>query len=170
MNSNPFEPPREHADVELESERRALVGHKFYSPNQIAFAAFLGSALASGWLMAENYKALGNSRGAKMALGVGVVVVGVLFIVDYLFPEGRGSYLLALAYPFGIREAVRQLQGRDFGDHLERGGATHSSWRVVGIALVALLVFFLIAWALVLLEWGFRAPEHDLNVGNPFVE
>jgi hypothetical protein len=170
MGPNPFEPPREHADDGVDGARSAASGHKFYSPNQIAFAAFLGTSLASGWLMAENYKAVGNPRGARVSVGIGVVVVGVLFVVEYLFPEGRGSYLLALAYPFGIREAVRQLQGRDFDDHMERGGARHSSWRVVAIALVAMLVFFLIAWAIVLLEWGFRAPDHDLNVGNPFVE
>jgi hypothetical protein len=135
MNSDAYKPP----DARL-IEARPGVG-KLYSPGQVSGAAFLGGPLAGCWLMATNYSEFGNQGARRQTLIWGVlgtlVAIGLSLVLPARFPNA----VLPAVYAIALRQVANRLQGPKFEEHLAAGGEKHSSWRVVGITLVCLVVF-----------------------------
>jgi hypothetical protein len=120
---------------------------KLYSQRQVIVAAFLGSPLAGGILMAHNSRASGQGKEGRMILGITTAVSIVILltpiphtkpIVDrFLIPSAEAS-VMGIWY--------QKAQG-DFLDGGRFPNANRGSWRVaIGIsllvAIIQLILFF----------------------------
>lgn len=112
---------------------------KLYSPYAISVATGLGGPLAGGYLIASNFRELGNERkhiiAILVSLALTVLIFGVLAFASFLdrFPDA----LFPMVFGATAYFSARVLQGAAIDSHLLTGGAFHSVWRVTVLALVA---------------------------------
>ncbi len=116
-----------------------IPSYPIYSPGQVAAATFLGSPIAGGWLLALNYKRLGEPRSARAALGLSVLALAALLAIAYVVPE-RAMSSLGLIPVVVMYWIAKSLQDAGYQRHLARLGRTGSNWRVLGIALASLAI------------------------------
>jgi hypothetical protein len=114
--------------------------YRLYSPGQVAAAAFLSGPFGGFWLLASNYRALGARRQATRTVVWGVAATAVLLPLVLLLPDKFPNFILPAAYTGAIYQLAKQLQGKSYRQHLARGGAARSNWRVIGISLVWLVI------------------------------
>jgi len=139
MDSNPYAPPK----APLEGKGAAPTV-RFYSPLQMAVAAFLGGLIPVGIMSAANLRALGWPRHAPLAiLGSLVATIG-LFFFGINFPQipMLVSTGLVTLIVYGI---VRPAFAGTVTRHLEAGGLLVSWWRVIGITLLWAVILGVIA-------------------------
>ena len=149
MDSNRYAPPK----APLEGRGPAPDGAptvRFYSPLQMAVAAFLGGLIPVGIMSAANLRALGSARHAPLAiLGSLVATVG-LFFFGINFPQipVLVSTGLVTLIVYGI---VRPAFAGAVTRHLEAGGLLVSWWRVIGITLLWAVILGVIAVTAIML-------------------
>ena len=127
------------------------MGGKLYSPQQVGVAAFVGTPLPAGFLLAQNYKALGKGSAARQAWVFGLLGTIVLLAIAFVLPDKFPRTVIPLAYSLAIRELAKQRQGAAFAAHLAAGGERQSNWRVAGIAVGGLAVVLVAVVVVVLL-------------------
>jgi hypothetical protein len=161
MQQNPFAPPSELADVRDAPAKTSakFTGVRVYSPNQVLGATFLGSPIASAWLMAENFVAFGNTSAARKAWLWGVVATAAILGLSTLVPDGVPTSPVAIAYAFVAKHLAEKYQARDIATVLTGGGSHYSSWRAAGLGLLSLLVVLIVVVGAMLLLWGFGVTE-----------
>ncbi|MEM6551935.1 MAG: hypothetical protein AAF750_07385 [Planctomycetota bacterium] len=123
----------------LESEAAAPALH---SIKGILCAAFLGSFLGGGIVMAINF-----ARMKKQAAAVGTViasVVATLGLVGLIFalPDDLPVPNIAFIVPqlLAVYFIAKALQGQAIAEHTEAGGAMSSQWRSAGVGLLCFVV------------------------------
>lgn len=112
-----------------------------YSAGQVRLATFLGGPLGGGWLMALNYKRLGQPGKARAAVGLSVLAMVALIAIGFATP-GRSMSWLAIVPIFVMRALAKSLQGAAYDRHVQAGGSRGSSWRAAGIGLASLAICF----------------------------
>ena len=124
-----------------------------YSLTSIGVATFLGSILAGGYMITSNYLALGEKQAAKI-VAVSTTLIILIWLVISLQMAGA-SLTVLLAVNFGqvilILIVANQLQGKMFKSYEEMGGRYYSMLRVVGVAVIASIVFMFAGTILVVL-------------------
>ncbi len=123
---------------------------KLYSPKQIVGATFLGSPIAGGIVLAENFRAFGDDAMAKVAMQISVVVMIVAFVLAFYLPERTPNSLLPAAYCGGYLWFANKYQLKRFERHIESGGLKQSNWRVAGIGIACLVAVLAVLFALVM--------------------
>jgi hypothetical protein len=118
----------------------------------VTLATAIGGPLATGTLLAVNYRRIGRRSAARLAALGGVVATLLVLGTAWVLPSGFLDLLLAAAY-LGIgHEVARQLQGGVVADHRSAGGSLHSPWRAVGVGLACVAaVLGLVAMLILLL-------------------
>ena len=120
---------------------------KLYSPKQIVGAAFLGTPIAGGIVMAENFRALGNDARAKATIQVSIALTVTVFVLAFYLPERTPTSLLPAAYCGLFLWYANKYQLKPFERHMAAGGPQQSNWRVFGIGvgcLVGVLVVLVV--------------------------
>jgi hypothetical protein len=102
-------------------------GRKLFSVGQITLATFLGAPIAGCLLLARNYRELGKGAAARHSLVAGVASTIVILTIAFFLPENFPNAVLPVAYCFGMRQLVMQLQGGAIDNHLQAGGRK-GSW------------------------------------------
>ena len=161
MQQNPFAPPSELADVQGAPAGTSgkFTGVRVYSPNQVLGATFLGSPIASAWLMSENFVAFRNPNAARRTWLYGILATAALLGVSTLIPDGVPTSPIAIAYAFVAKHLVVKYQARDIATVLTGGGSHYSSWRAAGLGLLSLLALMIVVVGVMLLLWGFGLIE-----------
>jgi hypothetical protein len=135
--------------------------YPLYSTTEIGVGALLGGPLVTGWLMAVNYRRLGQPRRAvATCVGAVLVTIGVGVLASHMDP-------LSLPLPMLVAEILIQyaLQGGAVRAHFARHGRTaprRESLRVRVVSLALLLVPYIFVFTMV-------APSPDaraLKVGK----
>jgi hypothetical protein len=117
----------------------AVPEYKLYSAAQVTLAAFLGSVLAGGVLLALNYRALGDRRAAVWSVLLGLLALAALLGIGFTLPDPASTVVCLLLNIVGlvvIYQITRGLQGARYEAHLDRGGRGGSTGAAVGIALL----------------------------------
>ncbi len=127
-----------------------ITAPRLYSVGQITGATFLGGPLSGGVLLALNYRALGEPARALKALVAGAVAMVVLVALIAVLPEGVPNGVIPVAYTIAMGQIAHSLQGARIAQHLEAGGAKGSHWRTAGLGCGGLVVFFVLAMAVLL--------------------
>jgi len=106
-----------------------------YSPMQVGCATALGAPIAGCWLMASNFRELGEPVAARRTLVWGGVFTVLALALAQFLPDGFPSTALPVAYTFVVYRLAKQHQGTAFEQHLAAGGRKHSFWRAAGIGV-----------------------------------
>lgn len=109
-------------------------------------ASLLGGPLSATYLIARNFKSLGNERAANRTLVLGFAFTVVLFTTLAALPPSIGEkipeQLIHIAYGFIGYLIVNRFQQRDIDTHLQAGGKKGSWQMIVGTGLVGAGVSF----------------------------
>jgi hypothetical protein len=128
--------------------------YKLYPVKHIWWTAVIGGPLPSAWMLAANYKRLGETKKSHIAAGLGalaiVAMVALGVVLDRKFGGSRHLQLggvIAIA----VRSLAMSLQGTSIAAHEARGGRFESPWKSIGIMLVGIAETFF--GAAVLVGW-----------------
>jgi len=125
---------------------------KLYKDRAISVGTFIGGPLVAGYLIAENFKQLGQIERIKPTWIISICTTIVIFGVIFLIPniEKVPNYLIPLIYTGITTFLVQKFQGTAIETHISSGGQTFSIWRAVGIGFIGVAILFLITIAIVL--------------------
>lgn len=138
--------------------------YKLYKDRPIYIGTFLGGPLVAGYLMAENYRHLGQQDKAKAAWVISIISTFALFAVIFFVPgiENVPRYIIPIAYALIARYLVQKLQGSDIKKHIENGGQTYTVWRAVWIGFVGVIILLALLIGVLLIinkgEWPSLEP------------
>lgn len=106
----------------------------------VVWAAFWGTPLAAGIVMAINYSRSGNKPGARKAAVIGILATVALFAVIFAIPEGVldniPDSVFYLPQLFVVYIVAKSLQSELIASHTANGGAVASAWPSVGIGVL----------------------------------
>lgn len=118
---------------------------KLYSDKSITFATFLGGPLGGGYMISENFKALGKEDQARWALILAVSLSLAIIMLLLLLPgdivESMPRQLFPIAYTAVAYLVVNKHQQKAISHHREAGFPFYSGWRAAGIGLISGLIF-----------------------------
>lgn len=126
---------------------------KLYKDNAVWIGTFLGGPPVAGYLMAENFKRLGQPDKARTSWIIAIVSTLAIFGALFLIPgvEKIPGYVIPLAYTFITRALVQQYQGQAIKSHISQGGPSYSVWRAVWIGTVGAIILVAILFAVLLM-------------------
>ena len=119
---------------------------KVYTENAIRVATFLGGPLIAGYLIADNYKQLGEERHVQTTWLVTVLATLAIFVAAWFLPKDFPPYIIPIAYSVGTYYLVQNLQGKKIKEHLTSGGQTWSMGRAVAVGLTGLVILLAIVF------------------------
>jgi hypothetical protein len=97
---------------------------RLFTEKATAVAAGIGGPLPAAYLIAKNFKSLGNEHAARMTLIIGGAITVALFTILALLPlsatEKIPPHVIPLAYGLIGYFVVKTLQQRDIDAHLRR--------------------------------------------------
>lgn len=113
-----------------------------YSPGQIAWATCLGAPIAGCWLLALNYRRLGDVTAAYLCWIFGSLGTVLLLALGIAFdpPEWLPEPVITVACAFGMYQCARALQGKAYDDRLANGAKKGSGWVATGIGILCLIL------------------------------
>jgi hypothetical protein len=160
MESNPYAPPKASvADAKLAGPIEVPAIALVYSVNQIATATLLGTVLAGGWMMAANYRAMGQDDHSRRAIGWSIAGSIVLLCVMAALPGDLSDFGAMIVSAVVGAITLRALSEAQFGKMLERhqvaGGTLHSWGRVVVLGVLFSAILFSVAYLIVLVFSAF---------------
>lgn len=124
--------------------------YKMYSYRSITLSTFLGGPLATGYLIAENFRQLGETAKFRTAWIVAIastaVIIGVLLFVPGI--EKAPSFLFPVIYMGIASFLVKRYQGEPIKVHQENGGQFYSVWRGLLAGVIAAVATFAVVFGL----------------------
>lgn len=124
---------------------------KLYKDRAVYLGTFIGGPLVAGYLIAENYKQLGQQEKAKKTWIIAIIATIIIFGGVFLIPgiEKIPNYLIPLIYTGIASYLVQHFQGKQIKSHVEQGGQLYSIWRavlagVIGLAIIIAIIFIVI--------------------------
>jgi hypothetical protein len=144
MDANPENPYRApHAEL-LTVENR-VVG-PLYRMSAVGIATFFGTPLAGAYIISRNLRALGLDEKVQSTWWMAIGVLVLVMVVGYWLPDSAGMGL-TVAQVIGMHQYAKSLFGEAVAGHV---GVFRSNWRAFGIALLFLLAFLVVAFAVVM--------------------
>ncbi len=125
---------------------------KIYKENAVLPAAFFGGPLAAGYIIAENFKLLGEKQKVKTTWVITILVTIVIFgATIFILNDKVPNYLIPLIYTLAAQQIVRRIQGDAIKQHIEMGGQLFSNWRAFLVGLIGLLITIVVFVGILLL-------------------
>lgn len=123
---------------------------KVYKTGHMALATFFGGLLVGAYLLAANFKTLGNKQAVVITWVSAVALFVGAAVAQFFIPAFSSIPAIAYAalFAFLVTWAGRRFQLKKINQHLDLGGGMHSTGNVVavtliGLAALVLLVFFI---------------------------
>jgi len=133
--------------------------NKLYTENAIRVATFLGGPLVAGYLIADNYKQLGETRQVRKTWLITIVSTVIIFVIAWYLPDDFPHLIVPIAYTVGVYYLVERLQGAKIKAHVAAGGMTWSMGRAVLVSVVGLVIMVAIIFGgLLLMDQSFAKP------------
>lgn len=111
---------------------------KIYNENMVRASTLLAGPLAAAYLMAENYKALGQEKQARQTLRGGamatLLIFGTLWVLPAKVLAQIPYFLLPVLFALLAQFCVRKLQTQGLEAYLSEGGQQHSGWKVARVS------------------------------------
>ena len=131
---------------------------KMYSMAQVVTATFLGSPMAGGILISQNYKELGESEKSKKSIIWAAIGTLILIVLALVMPQNIPNSAFLIIQMAIVGTWYSKTQESYFKAHKEEGGIQGSWWKVVGIGLGYLIGVFVAIFAIVM-----ALPESMFN-------
>lgn len=119
---------------------------RIYQLRSVFIGTFIGGPLIAGYLVAENFKQLGEPGKMKNTWIIAISATVLLFAVIFLFPgsDKIPAPVIPVAYSGIAQLLAEKYQGKEVRRHMEAGGRFYSSWRAVWIGLTGFLLMLAI--------------------------
>ncbi|MBS1747068.1 MAG: hypothetical protein JST21_12930 [Bacteroidetes bacterium] len=106
--------------------------------------------MVAGYLTAENFKQLGQSEKVRITWIIAILSTIIIFGGIFLVPniDKVPNYIIPLIYTAIAQYLVQKYQGADIKTHIDSGGQTYSTWRVIWIGLVGLVILLIIIFVI----------------------
>jgi hypothetical protein len=137
--------------------------YPMYSPGEITAATFFGGPIGGAWLLAINYRRLGEPRKARATIAIGVLALAALGGLGLLIESHTSS--LGLASVVAMSVLARSLQSAAYERHIALGGPRASVWRAIGIGVAGLALSFAVIVGAALVYGEVTAPS-ELRIGK----
>jgi hypothetical protein len=137
----------------MQENLSSILKIKLYNVRSIYVGTFLGGPLVAGYLIATNFKKLGQESKVTVtwiiAILVTIIILGVVFLIPNI--EKIPPYIIPIFYGLLAQYLAQKFQGTAIKSHVERGAPLYSVWRAVWIGLVgcAILVGIIFTFLLV---------------------
>ena len=135
--------------------------YKLYNPMQVGVAAFLGSPMAACWLIAHNYRQLGEQRTATYWVMGGIVGTFALIVAGALI-RSSASLGMGAGFVSALYQMAKYRQGGIVAQHLSLGGRLGSWWAVIGWGMLFLVVGISLCIGIILTVPGSFLPSSFL--------
>ncbi len=119
---------------------------RFYKISGIGLGTFFGSIVVGGYLLAQNYKQLGQHAEAKKSLIYSVLGLVAIFAVGWFVDMyvTIPDIVYSIAQVVIIIQIAKAHQGKALARHLASNGRFYSNWRAFGISLIFMAVLIAI--------------------------
>jgi hypothetical protein len=144
MDANPENPYRA-PDAELLTPENRVIG-PLYRMSAVGIATFFGTPLAGAYIISRNLRALGLDEKVQGTWWMAIGVLVLVMVVGYWLPDSAGMGL-TVAQVIGMHQYAKSLFGEAVAGH---AGVFRSNWRAFGIALLFLLAFLVVVFAVVM--------------------
>jgi len=157
----PFDPA---AGSGLPADVLVVPTYPLYTPGQVGLATFLGGPPAGAWLLARNFKRLGQPGRGHLTVILGIV--GTAILLGCALALNLPS-VISIVLVFAMVGLARSLQGKAVERHEQCGGRRASNWRTAGVGLISCAgIFALLIGGAVALELLNATPRVVLGHGH----
>jgi ABC-type nickel/cobalt efflux system permease component RcnA len=136
--NNAYKPPE---SAFSSSELVASRNTKMYRISGAGIATFAGSMFAGGWVLAKNFRVLGDhDRARKMLIYSGVGTV-VMLSIGFAIPESWNIPNVVFLVPqlLAMHQYAKRNQEAHIQAHVENGGQLESNWKAFGVGMLVSL-------------------------------
>ena len=151
--------------MELDSMSIERSKTKLHSMRAIGIATFIGSPLAAGYLISENFKALEKPNAAQTSMVLGIVSTLVIFSALFFLPESTvnaiPNFVLPAAYTAIILFLVNKHQGDELEAHASEEDGIHKIGRAIIVGFIALAIVLGLMFAMLMIESDELTPEYQ---------
>lgn len=125
-----------------EQTTRQVPQEKIFKDKAFWVGTFIGGPLVAGYFLAENFKVFKDSDKVKKSWIYAILTTILVFIIAFSIPEDVNfpSQLIPLIYTLIAYFLLIHFQGDKIKEHFAAGGKAHNWWRVIGVALIGLVV------------------------------
>jgi hypothetical protein len=124
-----------------------------YNKIHIQLATFFGGPLAIIYILAENFKQLGQPQKVKRTWFIGIISLLLVITLGSFIPDTWKIPTLVFPLIFlSVGAAImHSVQGNEIKFHTDNGGPVYSLWRAVGVGTVCLLVMLTFLFIVVII-------------------
>ena len=136
-----------------ENEENKSYDFELYKISGIGLATFIGSTLAGGFLISQNYKRLGNVRMANITLKYTVLATIALFLIAYFMPVDMNvpNIIFTVVQVVAMVQISKKLQQKELSNHVSHGGVLASNWKAFGISLLVIIAILAVLIPVIML-------------------
>lgn len=138
---NPFQAPVAPLQDVASTAKKSL-----YRLTGVGIAAFIGGPLGGTWVITQNLKRIGQSRGQRGAWLIGISLSLLLLFLSGQLADNTFALPLNIATALVMHYCGKEYFGAALDNHATAGGSLHSNWRAAGVGLLA-GIFLLMIWA-----------------------
>jgi hypothetical protein len=111
---------------------------KIYSMRSIWAGTFLGGPLTAGYLIAENFKTLGQIEKVKPTWIIAIIATIIIFGGIFMVPntDKIPRQIIPLIYTAIAYYIVNEIQGDKIKAYISETGKAFSVWRSLGVGLI----------------------------------
>lgn len=115
-------------------------GNRIYSVSSIRIASFIGGPLAGAYLIAANFKQLGEGNKVAKTWLWSIVIFTAVMTISFFLPDSIPNIVYNLIFFLIVSFFVQKYQAEKIEAHVNSGGLTYKTYRAVLIAILSLLI------------------------------
>lgn len=113
---------------------------RLYTPEHITMACFIGTPIASGWLMAHNWVALNRRPAAVLTMIVSILATGVVLVLGSFLRGPMAELVSLVMLTVVVHFLSRGLHGHLVENHREVGGPVASGYAAAARGVFTLVM------------------------------
>jgi hypothetical protein len=158
----------------MEPGEHPAPSYRLHSRRHVELAAFLGTPIAGALLLRKNFRALGNARGGRWALGIATVTTVSAVLAGAVARTIGGAdhvaiaVALEVAFVSSMYLAFNRWMSESVNAHVAAGGRIGPWWHVLTAAVGGFLILFpfalVFAFTALALDWpGINPAESEIR-------
>lgn len=116
---------------------------KLFRKKVIVVCAFLAGPLVGGYMIAENFKNIGERSKSIGTLVITIIFTVLLTLAFFLFPglEKVPNIVFPVFFASITSASVKFLQGNKIEEHIKKGGVFYKNERAFAVSLICLAIY-----------------------------
>ena len=123
------------------------IANKVHKESAIQIATFLGGPLVAGYLIAENFKQLGEPEKVKKTWLWSILGFIAIMVLAFMVPQSVPAVVFTVTYTGVAAFIVKKYQSSQIKAHLEAGGGLYSTKRAVFTGIIGAIVLIAVVLA-----------------------